>query len=79
MACVLFESVLTVFKYNTIVPSTAVFSHFDKGQLQKIRRHYWKERLKISKTVKFESDTSNPREDKGDREGIPHTHPIPYK
>ena len=27
-------------------------------QLGKIRRQHWKERLKLSKTAKFESDTS---------------------
>ena len=28
-----------------------------------IRRHHWKERLKISKTARFESDTSEVSED----------------
>jgi len=33
------------------------------AQLAKIRRHYWKERLEISKITKFESDTSLEGED----------------
>ena len=32
-------------------------------QLGKIRQHYWKERLKMSKIAKFESDTSLASED----------------
>ena len=32
------------------------FSTFDFDNLGKIRRHHWKERLKISKITKFESD-----------------------
>ena len=35
-----------------------VFSTFYVDQLGKIRRYHWKERLKISEIVKFESDTS---------------------
>ena len=32
----------------------------------------------IAKSLLQKTDkTPNPREDKGDREGIPHTHPIP--
>ena len=34
-----------------------VFSTFDMDQLGKILRHHWKERIKISKLAKFESDT----------------------
>ena len=34
------------------------FSTFCKDWSGKIRRHYWKERLKITKIAKFESDTS---------------------
>ena len=32
------------------------FSTFDEGKLGEIRRHQWKERLKISKIAKFESE-----------------------
>ena len=32
------------------------FSTFDMDKLGKIRRHHWKERLKINKIAKFESD-----------------------
>ena len=32
-------------------------------QLRKIRRHHWKERIKISKIDKFESDTPKASED----------------
>ena len=35
-----------------------VFSTFQMDQLGEIRRHHWKERLKISKIAKFESYTS---------------------
>ena len=35
-----------------------VFSTFFMDQFGKIRRHHWKERLKISKIAKFESDAS---------------------
>ena len=35
---------------------TLPWTNMDK--LAKIRRHYWKERLKISNTAKFGSDTS---------------------
>ena len=38
-----------------IDPST-VFSTFNMDQLVKIRRHHWKERLRISKIAKFEND-----------------------
>ena len=38
-------------------PETTVFSTFDMDQLRKILRHHWKERIKISKLAKFESDT----------------------
>ena len=34
-----------------------VFSTFNMDNLGKICRHHWKERLNISKIVKFESDT----------------------
>ena len=40
-----------------------VFSTFDMDQLGQIRRHHWKERLKISKTAIFESDSSQANED----------------
>ena len=36
-------------------PST-VISSLNMDQLGKIRQHYWKERLKISRTAKFQSD-----------------------
>ena len=36
----------------------AVFSSSDMDKLGKIRRHHWKERHKISKTAKFESNMS---------------------
>ena len=36
---------------------TTVFSTFDMDQSRKILRHHWKERIKISKLAKFESDT----------------------
>ena len=39
---------------NKIDPST-VFSTFDMDKLEKIRRHHWKERLKINKITKLES------------------------
>jgi len=39
-------------------PSNTVFSTLQMDQLGKIRRHHWKERLKISKIAQFESDTS---------------------
>jgi len=39
----------------TIDPST-VFSTFDWDQLAKIRQHSWKERLKIRKVAKYESN-----------------------
>ena len=37
---------------------STVFSTFDMDKLGKIRQHHWKERLDISKTAKFESDSS---------------------
>ena len=37
---------------------STVFSTFDMDKLRKIRQHHWKERLSVSKTAKFESDTS---------------------
>ena len=40
------------------------FSTFDMYKLGKIRQHHWKDGLKISKTVKFESDTSLASEDR---------------
>ena len=40
-----------------------VFSIFNMDQLGKIRRHHWKERVKISKTAKFESDLLKTKED----------------
>ena len=45
-----------------IDPSTA-FSTFDKDQLANIHRHYWKERLKISKLAKDESNMLKASED----------------
>jgi len=39
------------------VTGTTVFSTFDMDQLGKILQHHWKERIKISKLAKFESDT----------------------
>ena len=38
-------------------PST-VFLTFDRDKLGQIRRHHWKQRLKISTIAKFENDTS---------------------
>ena len=35
-----------------------VFSTFDVDKLGRICQHHWKERLNISKTAKFESNTS---------------------
>ena len=35
-----------------------VFSTFYLDKLEEIRRHHWKERLKINKIAKFKSDTS---------------------
>ena len=40
-----------------------VFSISDMDQLRKIRRHHWKERVKISKIAKFESDLLKTKED----------------
>ena len=37
------------------IDTSTVFSTFDMDKLEKIRRHHWKERLKISKITKFES------------------------
>ena len=34
---------------------STVFSTFD---MDKLRKHHWKERLSVRKTAKFESDTS---------------------
>ena len=34
------------------------FFNFLVDELGKLRRHHWKENLKISKLAKFESDTS---------------------
>ena len=45
-----------------IDPST-VFSTFGKDQLANIHRHYWKERLKISKLAKDESNMLEASED----------------
>ena len=39
-----------------------VFSTFQMDQLGRIHQHHWKERLKISKIAKFESDTSQASE-----------------
>ena len=46
----------TIFAY--FFPLNNVFSICDMEQLGKIRREHWKERLKIIKTDKFESDAS---------------------
>ena len=40
-----------------------VFSTFYIDQLRKIRWHHWKKRLKISKSAKVKSDTSQESED----------------
>ena len=40
-----------------------VFSTFGMDKLRKIRRHHWKERLKISKIAKFQSDLLKTNED----------------
>ena len=40
-----------------------VFSTFYMDKLWKNRRHHWKERLKISKTAKFESDLLKTNQD----------------
>ena len=45
-----------------IDPST-VFSTFRRDQLAKVHRHRWKERLKISKVAKFESDRMKTNKD----------------
>ena len=39
------------------------FSTFDMDRLGKTRRHHWKQRLKISKTAKFESDLLKSNDD----------------
>ena len=44
--------------FVTVIDSSTVFSTLDMDQLEKTRRHHCKERLKISKTAKIESDTS---------------------
>ena len=44
---------------------TTVFSTFDMDQLGKILRHHWKERIKISKLAKFESDTVTSKSERG--------------
>ena len=46
------------FETSPIYRST-FFSTFDMDQSEKIRRHHWKEQLKISVTAKFESDSAN--------------------
>ena len=46
------------------------FFNFWHVPVRKIRRHHWKERLKISTFVKFESDTSLAREDNGSSEEL---------
>ena len=65
-----------------------VFSIFNMDQLGKIRRHHWKERVKISKTAKFESDLLKTKEDTAlkSRENLQtfvwwaaQTCPLPYK
>ena len=52
-------------KYFRIeIDLSTFFSTFDKGRLANIHRHYWKERRKISKPAKFESDKPELGEDK---------------
>ena len=46
-------------RYDTILYST-----FEVDKLGKIRGHHWKERLKISKIDKFESDLLTTNKDK---------------
>ena len=45
------------------VDLSTVFSTLYMDQLGKILQHYWKERLKISRTVKFQSDLLKTNED----------------
>ena len=45
------------------------FSTFDMDKLGKIRGHHWKERLKISKSAKFESDLLKTNEDTAPQSG----------
>ena len=42
----------------TVIDPSTVFSTLDMDQLEKTRRHHCKDSLKISKTAKFESETS---------------------
>ena len=41
-----------------LIDLSTIFYTFDMGQLRKLRRRNWKERLKICKIAKFKSDTS---------------------
>ena len=43
--------------------STVFFSTFDMDKLGKTLRHHWKQRLKISKTAKFDSDLLKTNDD----------------
>ena len=47
-----------VTSYKNTLYLLYLFSTFFMDQFGKIRRHHWKERLKISNIAKFESDTS---------------------
>ena len=55
---------VTTFVWNIIDSPMAFKSTFDKDQLANIHQHYWKERLKISKLVKYKSDMSQASEAK---------------
>ena len=52
---------LALFRINR--PFDGFFSTFDLDKLGKIRRHHWKELLKISKIAKFECDLLKTNED----------------
>ena len=54
---------VTTFVWNIIDPSMVFKLTFDKDQLANIHQHYWKERLKVSKLVKYKSDMSQASED----------------
>lgn len=42
---------------SSVIDHSTAFSAFDMKKLGKIRRHHWKERLKIGKLTKVESDS----------------------
>ena len=46
------------YKVEVRIDPSTVFVTFDMDQLGNIRQHDWKQRLKISEIVKFESNTS---------------------